>query len=76
MASGGRTTPIEESEDMDIIDGTLGLAAVDYDLRIRQQELDARELQLRTREQALENAIEEQTSRMHSERLQAIEREE
>ena len=72
MATSERRTPIEESEDMDIIDETIGLAAVDYDLRIRHQELEAREFELRTREQALENA-EEFAAAMRRARLETVE---
>ena len=56
MAAMDRGTPTEGMEEMDIIDETTGLAAVDFDLRIRAQEIEVRELALRAREEALENA--------------------
>ena len=40
MAAIERGTPIEGSEDMNVIDETTGFAAVDYDLRMRHQELE------------------------------------
>ena len=56
MAGADRRTPTEGMEDMDVIDETIGFAAVDYDLRMRAQELETRELDLKARYEALENA--------------------
>ena len=66
-----RGTPTQGIEDMDTIDETTGLAAVEFDLRIRAHEIEARESALRAREEALENA--EQLLAMRRTRMEPVE---